>query len=651
MPIRRIVDRDVSTHNSSNTLWVRGSSGVDGSWVIESPESNINASRARIRVTREADEEGITLDEAKLSSIEAGGYSTLNQYVAQVAVDDRANTSYPTGLGSSVANRYIKFNGSSWKRSNNLEFDRLNVADATNTLIYEPVEVRSSIGDALLSVESTPITTYTESAPYRIRFREDLQKIIWEGDRAGATRVAQVVEDAGVVKGLPDPVSGVIPLESYHVYYIDDDVTLEYPLSLPTDGAPIGIVSQNPDNNNLIFDIGTEFAIQGTNAGGLYLSNVIISGENGTEKLFDVTQIDSEDFSDFRLRNSRFTNFADLGTITGFRDVAIFDTSFKEYSSGLTLDDTLNIVISGTRFESSDTSGTTDLSLTGTMTGASITTTQFTTANNAHALYIDPTSTIEQGSVVSNVYKAPTGGSFFAAGSLDQTDLNWRFVSNGDVPDSAVVGSYQYTSNTTVTVLSVQGTDGNITAFADAGGGLVTVTDAGHGQSDGNNVLITETDNYNGLYTISNTTANTYDITATFVATELGTSEFGWTDITPVAAQGAATERFSFTSLPNKLTYLDAPTIKATIVTDTTATESSSGKLFELMIFRRPSGGIYDMVTDSRKIGEFDTRAKGLGWAVTVEMTTNDTFKKMVRNMEGIEDITFIDDRMTILKA
>lgn len=61
-----------------------------------------------------------------------------------------------------------------------------------------------------------------------------------------------------------------------------------------------------------------------------------------------------------------------------------------------------------------------------------------------------------------------------------------------------------------------------ITAFADAGGGDVTVTSAGHGLSDGETVVITGTTNYDGSYTISNTAADTFDITATWVATETG---------------------------------------------------------------------------------------------------------------------------------
>jgi len=61
-------------------------------------------------------------------------------------------------------------------------------------------------------------------------------------------------------------------------------------------------------------------------------------------------------------------------------------------------------------------------------------------------------------------------------------------------------------------------TSGAITAFADAGGGQVTVTSAGHGLSNGNSVTISGTTNYDGVYTISNVATDTFEITATWVS-------------------------------------------------------------------------------------------------------------------------------------
>lgn len=69
-----------------------------------------------------------------------------------------------------------------------------------------------------------------------------------------------------------------------------------------------------------------------------------------------------------------------------------------------------------------------------------------------------------------------------------------------------------------------------ISAFASGGTGLVTVTSAGHGLSAGDEVRISGTVSYNGVYTVSAPTEDTFKIAATFVATGTGV----WTAIANV---------------------------------------------------------------------------------------------------------------------
>jgi len=65
---------------------------------------------------------------------------------------------------------------------------------------------------------------------------------------------------------------------------------------------------------------------------------------------------------------------------------------------------------------------------------------------------------------------------------------------------------------------------GSITAFADAGGGLVrATTSVAHGMPVGRSVTISGTVNYNGTHEIKAITATTFDFTDTFVITETGT--------------------------------------------------------------------------------------------------------------------------------
>lgn len=61
-----------------------------------------------------------------------------------------------------------------------------------------------------------------------------------------------------------------------------------------------------------------------------------------------------------------------------------------------------------------------------------------------------------------------------------------------------------------------QGQSGSITAYADAGGGQVTVTSASHGLENNEYITITGTTNYNDVYQVTNVTTNTFEITETF---------------------------------------------------------------------------------------------------------------------------------------
>ncbi len=62
------------------------------------------------------------------------------------------------------------------------------------------------------------------------------------------------------------------------------------------------------------------------------------------------------------------------------------------------------------------------------------------------------------------------------------------------------------------------GSTGAITAFADGGGGTVTVTSNGHNLQNGEIVNISGTTNYNGVFVVSSVAANTFKITDTWVA-------------------------------------------------------------------------------------------------------------------------------------
>lgn len=71
-----------------------------------------------------------------------------------------------------------------------------------------------------------------------------------------------------------------------------------------------------------------------------------------------------------------------------------------------------------------------------------------------------------------------------------------------------------FSSDDAVGVTFNAGSTGAITAYADAGGGQVTVTSAGHSLINGDIVTIAGSTNYNDIYEITNVGVNDFEITA-----------------------------------------------------------------------------------------------------------------------------------------
>lgn len=77
-----------------------------------------------------------------------------------------------------------------------------------------------------------------------------------------------------------------------------------------------------------------------------------------------------------------------------------------------------------------------------------------------------------------------------------------------------------FTSDNASGITFNAGSTGAITAYADAGGGQVTVTSAGHGLSTGDIITITGSTNYNDIFEISNVGVNDFEITAVWAGND-----------------------------------------------------------------------------------------------------------------------------------
>ncbi len=115
-------------------------------------------------------------------------------------------------------------------------------------------------------------------------------------------------------------------------------------------------------------------------------------------------------------------------------------------------------------------------------------------------------------------------------------------------------------------------------AFADAGGGNVTVTAAGHGLEDDDIVTISGTTNYNDTFNVQNKTTNDFEITETFNA------EAAAGTITQEAFLDLTKNKINFNSTNQNFTPSAGDTIRGGS-SNATATISTSGVLVNFGAF------------------------------------------------------------------
>jgi hypothetical protein len=126
-------------------------------------------------------------------------------------------------------------------------------------------------------------------------------------------------------------------------------------------------------------------------------------------------------------------------------------------------------------------------------------------------------------------YRPAAGGTIFAINNGFKILPTEREFSDAEVSlseNSIVVSEHDLLpgeevsieADTGATAISYASTGPfSISAFADAGGGQITVTATGHTLVNTNTVTIINTTNYNGDYTVSNVAGDTFEITETFV--------------------------------------------------------------------------------------------------------------------------------------
>ena len=170
------------------------------------------------------------------------------------------------------------------------------------------------------------------------------------------------------------------------------------------------------------------------------------------------------------------------------------------------------------------------------------------------------------------------------------------------------------------------GSTGAITAFADAGGGKVTVTSASHTLTDGGIVSISGTTSYNGIFAVSDVAGNDFNITDTWVADD-GTGNFYEGDNLVVNAGAEGIYKIDFHSH---------------------GVSASANKTFECEIYKNTT--IQEVAEAKRRFASNDTGVMGGGGIISVNAgdiltfaifgitdTTNFTFEHLNIAMHNID--------------
>lgn len=246
--------------------------------------------------------------------------------------------------------------------------------------------------------------------------------------------------------------------------------------------------------------------------------------------------------------------------------------------------------------------------------------------------------------------KSIYGGIPFHANFLNQTNSRVEVKNFIPVSDSQTIGSLFMERNTTITNPTIVGETGTITAFADAGGGKVTVTSAGHGLSSGEEVWIANSDNYNNKYTISNVATNTFEITETYVAEtpiSITVWETGWTKVSGVTYKGE-NERADMTA-DNELTFYNLEEQKVDINVSTNPSNDSiaAAKDWEFCVMKND----VQRLKGSIKFQEMTDKARE-GFILSTSTAINGSkFSVYTRNLSDATTNSIMVNMSTVIKA
>lgn len=289
-----------------------------------------------------------------------------------------------------------------------------------------------------------------------------------------------VIVQISTINDFPDPVSGVITLDTNTCYEINVFLVTSNRFVVSTDAL-------------------VEIVCVATS-----ITGIISTG--GAQTLFTVTEPNV-----FVMQKGIYVDAITTGTFV--------DLSATAAVSGVSFD---RMALLDFRFVGNITN-----SFTASLTVIS----QMTLDNEDDGFHFGSNNSLKISQTFGGDMNAGTGGTYFSLdgtsyGSVTITDSDLNTIGTGQsyifVNPSATVGignvtgaAFQDSGGAT---FFRPGKSGTISAFSDNGSGGTTVTDTAHGLGNNVQVTISGTTNYNGTFTATLLTANTFDINTAFVA-------------------------------------------------------------------------------------------------------------------------------------
>lgn len=256
-------------------------------------------------------------------------------------------------------------------------------------------------------------------------------------------------------------------------YIITEDVLVTKPFIIPDD-VSVDIFSVSLPSKFLLCDInGTVFT---GNPRFLYVHDIFLLGNNGVGFDSDATVFNIDLAPNGRTtiytRNVSLFNVADVGTISNVTTLFMFNTDFSAFGAGLKVDSVLQMQTNAMRLNnliSGVSSNDVGISLSGTSNSIIINGLAFEPLTGESCYFIDPALLVNDLTISDGAFNRDQGGTFFANNSLDETDVRFNIINNGQQRDSATFGEFSAVENINETIITAQDTPVKIVATATAG--------------------------------------------------------------------------------------------------------------------------------------------------------------------------------------